>query len=79
MSKSTADDHIRRACADAALKLLFKFDRPSITDITHHMCRHESACPVLECEYTSDMNRRCRHVTRVKGMIDSIINIIDED
>ena len=79
--KLTEGDHIRLSYKDAALKLLFKFDRPSKNDVYHHLCRQDH-CPNVDnrCDFLfgSLGGINCQHVINVKSMVDKLVTILND-
>ena len=74
------ESSIKRNCFDAALKLLFKYDKPTDEQIYHHMCLRNN-CPEKQCGYLFGFKegRSCGHVSTVKEIIKNLISFRDDD
>lgn len=75
-------DTTRRNYKDRALKLLFKFDRPTRDNIWHELCRHPDNCPTPSglCDFPGGPTKgmSCRHVIIVKSLTDNINSILND-
>jgi hypothetical protein len=69
---------IRRNYFGEALKILFKFSKPSVNDVYYHLCRGDH-CPTKHCSYMHgwEKGRSCHHVLNTKELIDKILGVID--
>jgi hypothetical protein len=74
-------DTLRRNYKDRALKLLFKFERPTSDDVWHDLCRHDN-CPTIDgkCDYAPGplKGRSCMHVITVKSIVENVRSILDD-
>lgn len=82
MARASKDrDQVRLNYKDAALKLLFKYPRPSKDDVYRHLCRLDH-CPNPDgqCNYMFGplQGLNCRHVTNVKSIVDNLSTILDD-
>lgn len=78
--KEITDQAIKRNCFNAALKLMFKYDKPTDEQIYRHMCLRNN-CPEEHCTYLFGFKEGlgCGHVATVKNIIKNLISFRDED
>jgi hypothetical protein len=66
---------------DSALRLLFKFERPTKDDVYHYLCRQDH-CPNPDgkCNFLlgSGGGQECQHVITVKAIVDNLNAILDD-
>ena len=78
--KVSTEQSIKRARFNTALKLLFKYDKPTAVQICRHMCLGNN-CPDEHCTFLLGFKNGedCGHAIAVKRIIDNLIQFRDVD
>lgn len=81
MGGTKRGDSVRRNYKDSALRLLFKFERPTKSDVYHYLCRQDH-CPNVDnkCNYLFGPleGDACPHVITVKSLADNLNAILGD-
>jgi hypothetical protein len=78
--KEITEQTIKRNNFNNALKLMYKYDKPTEDQIYRHMCLSNN-CPTEHCSYLFGFKegKSCGHVLTVKRIINNLIQMRDDD
>ena len=72
-------DEIHQNYKTQSLKLMIKFDDPTLHQIHNHLCLRDN-CPVEHCDFMLGFKNgeQCQHVAHVQSMISKLKDIVDK-
>lgn len=70
---------LRLSYKDNALRILFKYDEPSLYDVSKHVCLR-GRCPAGDCENPGGFKKRdeCGHILKIKSIVDKLLEVCNE-